>query len=126
MIQAGKTEFNKNNNILFSNYFKDPLTHNLLNKDWDRARLSNCFYKLDVRLCGEGNTKNHNEYLQHPKSSKVQVVKTGEVHRCGIDEAINISSVLVVTASKEISLGFSTVIERTKRHFSFYMIQREH
>lgn len=47
----------------------------------------------------------------------MQVVKTdknmGEVHRCGIDEAINISSVLVVTASKEISLGFSAVIERT-------------
>lgn len=109
MIHAGNnTEFNNNNNILFSNYLKDPLTHNLLNKDW--ARLSNSFYKLDERLCGEGNIKNHNEYLQHPKTSKMQVVKTSknmvEVHRCGIDEVINISSVLVVTASKEISLGY--------------------
>lgn len=126
MIQTGKNEFNNNNNILFLNYFKDPLTHNLLNEVWARARLSNSFYKIDERLCEEGNIKNHNEYLQHPKSSKVQVVKTSEVHRCGIDEAINISSVLVVTANKEISLGFSAVIERTKRHFSFYMIQREH
>lgn len=53
----------------------------------------------------------------------MQVVKTSrnmvEVHRCGIDEAINILSVLDVSASKEISLGFSAVIERTKRHFSF-------
>lgn len=78
VIQAGKTEFNKNNNILFSYYFKDPLTHNLLNKDWARARLSNSFYKLDEKLCEEGNIKNHNEYLQHPKSSKVQVVRTIE------------------------------------------------
>lgn len=53
------------------------------------------------------------------------VVKTsknmGEVRRCGIDEAVNISNVVVVTASKEISPCFCAVVERTKRHFSFYI-----
>lgn len=77
------------------------------------------------RLGGGGSIKKHNEYLQQPRTSKVHVVKTsknmGEVHRCGIDEAVNISNVVVVTASKEISSCFCAVVERTKRHFSFYI-----
>lgn len=54
----------------------------------------------------------------------MQVVKTsknmGEVHRCGIDEAVNISKVVVVTASEGISLCSCIVIELTERRFLFF------
>lgn len=42
-----------------------------------------------------------------------------EVHRCRIDEAVNILRVVVVTARKKISPCFCPVIELTKAIFSF-------